>query len=149
MLGCTMSSQPELSDILRSFSYCLLQKRRQSLKLVMFHAWHTRAHFLPQTFPSLAERPLLAWAPLWPCAESYMCWLIPCVSGDVSHCQGWLIWAGWKKAFPGNRHIPQTALECFYRRPRDLQRQVWLSLCKLPSFSPDIVYRFFFLFYEL
>lgn len=116
MLGCTMSSQPELSDIFLSFSYCLLQKRRWCFTLP------------PSDLPVISRATLLAWAPLWPCTESYMCWLIPCVSDDVSHCQGWLIWAGWKKAFPGNRHIPQTALECFYRRPRDLQRQVWLRL---------------------
>lgn len=147
MLACTTASQPQqvsaflLSDCC-AFTASSTKKQTSDVS--------RSAHISPLPPSDLAviwiATPLV-WAPLWPCTESYMCWwsrvfqmMFHTVRVDLSE-QGEKI-----KTFPGNRHIPQTALECFYRRPRDLQRQVWL---RLPSSSPDIVYRYFFFLYEL
>lgn len=72
---------------------------------------------------SLSELPViykvsvLPLGPPWPCMETYMCWadlqcfqmMFHTVRVDLSE---------WGKKFPGNRHIPQTSLECFYRMAR-------------------------------
>lgn len=139
-----MSSQPELLALLCSFSLTVEllpppPSGSRTNQWCFMHCTHEPTSS-NRTFLSFAER--LLWpellcgrAPSATCVGNPVCYRWCFTLSGLTYLSGVQ-----KKTFPGNRHIPQTALECFYRRPGDLQRQVWL---RLPSSSPDIVYCYF------
>lgn len=110
-------------------------------------ALHTRSHSLHQTFPSFAERLL---QPGLLCGRGLRATCV-CDAACFRWCftlSGLTYLSGVKKAFPGNSHIPQTALECFYRRPRDLQRLVLFQATFILNRHCLMLF-FFFILYKL